>query len=172
MVLPPSPTFVCGVAKPQRRVQTCPPQDDRRTRRNLERFSTEPSISHHKYSLNISSELTQRTDLHSRSACKSRDPNVTLRDVVSAKSACVCRDKKFIGVRDFRERDEEDQKHNEVSMNTLMLSAFEVVLKVFLIFTERTQRDCILFTITNLFCEEVLDYLEGLDGGTGISAIS
>ena len=128
MVLPSSPTFMCGVAKPQRRVQTCPPQDDRHTRRKLERFSTEPSISHHKYSLNISSEFTQRTALHSRRACKSRDPNVTLRDVVSAKSACVCRDKKFIGIRDFCERDENYQEHNEVTMNGPMLSAFELIL--------------------------------------------
>ncbi|KAJ7377570.1 hypothetical protein OS493_028128 [Desmophyllum pertusum] len=98
---------MCGVAKPQRRIQTCPPQVERFSRRNLEPIHTEPSISHHKYSLVINSELSQSQALHASSTCKSRDPQVTLRDVVNAKSACICPDKtRFIGIRDARERDE------------------------------------------------------------------
>lgn len=113
MLLPPSRTFVCGVAKPQRGIRTCPPENESgRTRSKLERFSVEPSISHHRYSLNISRDLTQRTAAQTRSACKPRVPHVTLREVVSAKSACVCGNQKFIGVRHFCERGEWELEDN------------------------------------------------------------
>lgn len=113
MLLPPSRTFVCGVAKPQQGIRTCPPENESgRTRSTLERFSTEPSISHHRYSLNISRDLTQRTANQTRSACKPRVPHVTLGEVVNAKSACVCGNQKFIGVRHFCERGEWELEDN------------------------------------------------------------
>lgn len=103
------PTFMCGVAKPQRRVRTCPPQLMKHSKANLERFHTEPSISHHKYSLHISSEHVRGTTLHGTSwasTCKSRAPCVTLREVVNTKSACVCDNRKFIGIPDLLKEDE------------------------------------------------------------------
>jgi len=107
---PSSPKFISGVAKPQRRVRTCPPQLVKYSEANIERFHTEPSISHHKYSLNMSSEHPQRTTVHATSSattCKSRAPRVTLRDVVNNKSACVCSNRRFIGIRDLLKEDED-----------------------------------------------------------------
>ncbi|XP_020606771.1 uncharacterized protein LOC110045510 [Orbicella faveolata] len=39
---PSSPILMCGVAKPQRRIRTCPPQLGKHSEANLERFHTEP----------------------------------------------------------------------------------------------------------------------------------
>jgi len=111
------PTFISGVAKPQRRVRTCPPQLLKHSQANLERFHTETSISHHQYSLRMSSEHPQGSTLNATSwasTFKSRAPRVTLRDVVNTKSACVCTNKRFIGVRDHFKEDE-DMEPNEVS---------------------------------------------------------
>ena len=117
------PTFMCGVAKPERRVRTCPPQLVKHSKANLERFHTEPSISHHKYSLHMSSEHPQGTTLHGTSwtsTRKSRAPRVTLREVVNSNSACVCDNRRFIGIRDLLKEDE-DLEPNEVGMRTAKL---------------------------------------------------
>ena len=104
-------TFTCGVAKPKRRIPTCPPQEKKRSEMFLERFHTELSISHHKYSVNVNSRHPERP-VRSRSTlllntCASRVPRLTLRDVVNAKSACICRNQRFIGIgRDHWERQE------------------------------------------------------------------
>ena len=85
---------------------------------NLERFHTEPSISHHKYSLHMSSGHPQGPTLHatsSASTCNSSAPRVTLRDVVNTKSACVCSNRRFIGIRDLFKEDD-DLEPNEVGM--------------------------------------------------------
>lgn len=115
VLLPPNPTFVCGVAKPQQKLRTCPPKDESGlTGSKLEQFTTESSISHHRYSLNISKDLTpKKTPYQTRSACRPRVPHVTLKEVVSVKSACVCGDRKFIGVRNFWERSAEDLGDND-----------------------------------------------------------
>lgn len=106
---------MCGVAKPQQKLRTCPPKDESGlTGSKLEQFTTEPSISHHRYSLNISKDLTpKKTPYQTRSACGPRVPHVTLKEVVSVKSACVCGDRKFIGVRNFWERSAEDLGDND-----------------------------------------------------------
>lgn len=114
---PSSPKFISGVAKPQRRVRTCPPQLVKYSEANIERFHTEPSISHHKYSLNMSSEHPQRTTVHATSSattCKSRAPRVTLRDVVNNKSACVCSNRRFIGIRDLLKEDEDLESREDL----------------------------------------------------------
>ena len=98
-----SPMFMCGVAKPQRRIRTCPLQDKIHSERFLQRFHAEPSISHHKRSLNINSRLPERPVAcasQSINMCTSRVPRLTLRDVINTKSACVCGDERFIGIRD------------------------------------------------------------------------
>lgn len=109
-----SPTFMCGVAKVHRRMRTCPPQH---SKRSFERLNTEPSISHHRHSLNINCQLSQRPTLHtasSRSTSGSRVQRVTLRDVVNVKSACVCNNRRVIGIQDLLKR-EEDLEPTEVS---------------------------------------------------------
>ena len=107
---PPSPTFISGVAKPHRRIRTCPPQHEEHSKKKLERFHIEPSISHHKYSLNTNGQVPQRVTTHatpSRSTCDSRDQRVTLRDVVNVRSACVCNNRRIIGIQYFRKRDQD-----------------------------------------------------------------
>lgn len=124
---------MCGVAKPQQKLRTCPPKDEiGLTGSKLEQFTTEPSISHHRYSLNISKDLTpKKTPYQTRSACGPRVPHVTLKEVVSVKSACVCGDRKFIGVRNFWERSAEDLGDNDVSFNRLMLIILVVTQETF-----------------------------------------
>ena len=114
-----SPMFMCGVAKPQRRIRTCPSQEKKHSEGFLERFHSEPSISHHKYSLNANSRLPERPTSHaslSGNTCKSRVSHLTLKDVVDTKRACVCLEKKFIGIRDHRER-QVGLEPSEVSFN-------------------------------------------------------
>ena len=116
-----SPTFMCGVAKPQRRIRTCPSQEKKHSERFLERFHSEPSISHHKYSLNANcnSRLSERPTSHaplSSNTCKSRVSHLTLKDVVDTKRACFCRGEKFIGIRDHQER-QVGLEPSEVSFN-------------------------------------------------------
>ena len=47
---------------------------------------------------------------------KSLVPRLTLKDVVDAKSACICRDEKIIGKRDLRHR-QNMLEDNGVSIN-------------------------------------------------------
>ena len=124
---------MCGVAKPQQKLRTCPPKDESGlTGSKFEQFTTEPSISHHRYSLNISKDLKpKKTPYQTRSACGPRVPHVTLKEVVSVKSACVCGDRKVIGVRNFWERSAEDLRDNDVSFNRLMLIILEVTQETF-----------------------------------------
>ena len=112
------PTFISGIAKPQRRVRTCPPQLLKQSKANLEPFHTEPSISHHKNSLHMSSKHPQGPTLHATSwtsTCNLRAPRVTLRDVVNTKSACICSNRRFIGIRDLFKEDE-DLEPDEVGI--------------------------------------------------------
>ena len=100
-------TFMCGTAKPKRRMRTCPSQEKRYSERQLERFHTEQSISHHRSSLNIISRHPERHVSRAYSSldtCTSRVPLLTLRDVVETKSACLCRGQRFIGTGYHRER--------------------------------------------------------------------
>ncbi|XP_073228650.1 uncharacterized protein [Porites lutea] len=101
------PTFMCGTAKPKRRMRTCPSQEKSYSERHLERFHTEQSISHHRSSLNIISRHPERHVSRAYSSldtCTSRVPLLTLRDVVETKSACLCRGQRFIGTGLHRER--------------------------------------------------------------------
>ena len=100
-------TFMCGTAKPKRRMRTCPSQEKSYSERQLERFHTEQSISHHRSSLNIISRHPERHVSRAYSSldtCTSRVPLLTLRDVVETKSACLCRGQRFIGTGYHRER--------------------------------------------------------------------
>ena len=101
---------------------------------NLERFHTEPSISHHKYSLHISSEHVRGTTLHGTSwasTCKSRAPCVTLREVVNTKSACVCDNRKFIGIPDLLKEDEGlEPKEVGIRNSSLLIAMPSIVHKV------------------------------------------
>ena len=101
-----SGTFVCGVAKPDRRVRSCP--QEKHFERCHERFQSETSISHHKQSLIRDSGFleghTSRASFLS-TTCESRVPRLTLRDVVNTKSACICRNEKVIGKNDYRQRE-------------------------------------------------------------------
>lgn len=100
-------TFICGTAKPKRRLRTCPSQEKSYSERQLERFHTEQSISHHRSSLNITSRHPERHVSRAYSSldtCTSRVPLLTLRDVVETKSACLCRGQRFIGTGLHRER--------------------------------------------------------------------
>ena len=99
--------FMCGTAKPKRRMRTCPSQEKSYSERHLERFHTEQSISHHRSSLNIISRHPERhvpRAYSSLDTCTSRVPLLTLRDVVETKSACLCRGQRFIGTGYHRER--------------------------------------------------------------------
>ena len=101
------PTFMCGTAKPKRRMRTCPSQEKSYSERHLERFHTEQSISHHRSSLNIISRHPERHVSRAYSSldtCTLRVPLLTLRDVVETKSACLCRGQRFIGTGLHRER--------------------------------------------------------------------
>ena len=100
-------TFICGTAKPKRRMRTCPSQEKSYSERQLERFHTEQSISHHRSSLNIICRHPERHVSRAYSSldtCTSRVPLLTLRDVVETKSACLCRGQRFIGTGLHRER--------------------------------------------------------------------
>lgn len=100
-------TFMCGTAKPKRRMRTCPSQEKSYSERQLERFHTEQSISHHRSSLNIICRHPERHVSRAYSSldtCTSRVPLLTLRDVVETKSACLCRGQRFIGTGLHRER--------------------------------------------------------------------
>ena len=100
-------TFMCGTAKPKRRMRTCPSQEKSYSERQLERFHTEQSISHHRSSLNIICRHPERHVSRAYSSldtCTSRVPLLTLRDVVETKSACLCRGQRFIGTGFHRER--------------------------------------------------------------------
>lgn len=102
-----SGTFVCGVAKPDRRVRSCP-QEKKHFERCYERFLSETSISHHKQSLNRSSGFLEGHKSRVsflNITCESRVPPLTLRDVVNTKSACICRKEKVIGKSDYRQRE-------------------------------------------------------------------
>ena len=116
-----SKTFVCGVAKPQRRIRTCPSKEKATELvKFFEGTHSGPSISHHKQSLAckdfglIERGMTSRFLLANPG--KSLAPRLTLKDVVDAKSACICRDEKIIGKRDLRHR-EDMLEDNDVSIN-------------------------------------------------------
>ena len=111
-----SKTFVCGVAKPQRRIRTCPSQEKAtELAKFLEGTHSGPSISHHKQSfVLIERGMTSRSLL--ANASKSLVARLTLKDVVDAKSACICRDEKIIGKKDLRHR-ENMLEDNDVSIN-------------------------------------------------------
>ena len=116
-----SKTFVCGVARPQRIIRTCPAKENaKKMVKFLEGIHSERSISHHKQSLAckdfglIDRGTTSRSLLDNPS--KSLVPRLTLKDVVDAKSACICRHEKIIGRRGLRHR-ENMLEDNDVSIN-------------------------------------------------------
>ena len=112
---------MCGVARPQRIIRTCPSKENAKELvRCLEGIHSERSISHHKQSLAckdiglIERGMTSRSLMDNPS--KSLVPRLTLKDVVDAKSACICRHEKIIGRRDLRHR-ENMLDDNDVSIN-------------------------------------------------------
>ena len=116
-----SKTFVSGVAKPQRRIRPCPSkQKATELVKFLEGTHSGPSISHHKQSLACKDFGLIERGITSRSLLanpgKSLVPRLTLKDVVDAKSACICRDEKIIGKRDLRHR-QNILEDNGVSIN-------------------------------------------------------
>ena len=125
-----SKTFVCGVAKPQRRIRTCPSKEKATELvKFLEGAHSGPSISHHKKSLACKDFGLIEMGITSRSLLanpgKSLVPRLTLKDVVDAKSACICRDEKIIGKRDLRHR-ENMLEDNDVSIKSRISEPFSV----------------------------------------------
>ncbi|XP_067025932.1 uncharacterized protein [Acropora muricata] len=115
-----SKTFVCGVARPQRIIRTCPSKENAKELvRCLEGIHSERSISHHKQSLAcndlglIERGMTSRSLLDNPS--KSLVPRLTLKDVVDAKSACICRHEKIIGRRGPRHRENMLDDNDDIS---------------------------------------------------------
>ena len=112
---------MCGVAKLQRRIRTCPSKEKATELvKFVEGTHSGPSISHHKQSLALKDLVLIERGMTSRSLManpsKSLVPRLTLKDVVDAKSACICRDEKIIGKRDLRHR-EDMLEDNDVSIN-------------------------------------------------------
>ena len=115
-----SATFVCGIAKAQTRIRMCPSQETTNGVRFLERFHSQPSISHHKQSLICNGGISGRSPSrasHLNSTCKSCVPRLTLRHVVNTRSACAWSEQKFIGIRDHCDR-KNDLESIEVSMQS------------------------------------------------------
>ena len=82
----------------------------------------------------MSSEYPRGTALDGTSWAstrKSRAPRVTLREVINTKSACVCDNRRFIGIRDLQE--DEDLEPKEVGMGNggLIIAMPSIVHKVF-----------------------------------------
>lgn len=96
-----SKIFICGVAKPYRQIIACPTRQNRHSDRFLERCQSEPSMSYHKQSMTCNVGLIERPTTISSSdiSRKSFIPQLTLKDVVSVKGACICRKEKIIGKR-------------------------------------------------------------------------